>query len=124
MHTYSTVSIREKRQKQKKHLVPPSLGVGTEIKLGPGRKENLAGFGIHIAVRQGEGKRGGSTHDGTGRSVLGSVARALELVGGSGPRDDATKMGAHGVQTVALNGLVILDDNVAVRQERSEEKRR
>jgi hypothetical protein len=69
-------------------------------------------------VGQSEGKRGGSTHDGTGRSVLGSVARALELVGGSGPRDDATQMGAHSVQTVALNGLVILDDNVAVMRER------
>jgi hypothetical protein len=73
-------------------------------------------------VRQSEGKRSGSTHDGTGRSVLGSVARALELVGGSGPRDDATEMGAHGVQTVALNGLVILDDNVAVRNRREERR--
>jgi hypothetical protein len=100
------------------NLVPPSLGVGTEIKLGPGRKENLARLGIDIAVGQGEGKRGGSTHDGTGGSVLGSVARALELVGGRRPRDDATKMGAHGVQTVALNGLVILHDNVAERERR------
>jgi hypothetical protein len=67
-------------------------------------------------VSKGERKRGGSTHNGTGRSVLGSVARALELVGGSRPWDDATKMGAHCVQTVALDTLVFLDDNVAARK--------
>lgn len=63
---------------------------------------------------KGEGKRGGTADDGTGGGVLGSVAGAHELVVGSGPRDDAAKVGADGVEAVGLKGLVVLDDEVAV----------
>ena len=41
-----------------------------------------------------ERKRGRSTNDVSIRGVLGSVARAHELVVGSGPWDDATQVSA------------------------------
>mmetsp|Transcript_2988 Transcript_2988/g.8669 ORF Transcript_2988/g.8669 Transcript_2988/m.8669 type:complete len:226 (+) Transcript_2988:172-849(+) len=93
-------------------LVPPALSIGTEIGLGPGREHDLAILG-HIAVGKGEGKGSGAANDGTGGGVLGSMAGAHELVVGGGPRDDAAKVGADGVEAVGLKGLVVLDDKVS-----------
>ena len=76
-------------------LVPPSLGIGTKVKLGPRQKENISSILFDIAMGKSEGERGGSTDDDSRGIVLGSVARALELVGGSRPRDNAAKMSAH-----------------------------
>jgi len=92
-------------------LVPPALGIGTEIDLGPGGEHDLSVVG-NVAVGKSKGKRGGSTNDGAGGGVLRSVARAHELVVGGRPRDDAAKMGAYGVKAVRLKSLVILDDEV------------
>ena len=94
-------------------LVPPAGSVGTEVGLGPGGEHDLAILG-NVAVGKGEGKGGGTADDGTGGGVLGSVAGAHELVVGSGPRDDAAKVGADSVEAVGLKGLVVLDDKVTV----------
>jgi hypothetical protein len=93
-------------------LIPPSLASGTEIILGPVGKEDFA-IVRHIAVRQCQGQRSRSTDDGAIGSVLGSVARAHELVGGSGPRNDTTQMSAHGVQTVIFKRFVLLNNQVS-----------
>ena len=98
-------------------LVPPALSVGAEVGLGPGGEHDLAVLG-HVAVGKGEGKGSGAANDGTGGGVLGSVAGAHELVVGGGPRDDAAKVGADGVEAVGLKGLVILDDKVTVGAEK------
>lgn len=98
-------------------LVPPALSVGAEVGLGPGREHDLAVLG-HVTVGKGEGKGSGAANDGTGGGVLGSVAGAHELVVGSGPRDDAAKVGADGVEAVGLKGFVILDDKVTVGAEK------
>ena len=99
-------------------LVPPALGVGTEVNFCPGGEDDLSRLGIDITVGKGKWKRGGSTDDGTSGGVLGSVAWALELVGGGRPWDNATQMSAHSVKTVRLKCLVFLDDQVAVRRKR------
>jgi len=65
-------------------------------------------------VGKGKWKRSRSTNDGTIGCVLGSVARAHELVGGYRPWDDASQVSAHGVKTVRFEALVILDDKVSV----------
>lgn len=75
-------------------LVPPSLGSSTEVILGPWGEKDLAIFG-NIAVGKSERKRGRSTNDGSGRSVLGSVARAHEFVLGSRPWNDTSQVSAH-----------------------------
>ena len=95
-------------------LVPPAGSVSTEVGLSPGGEHDLAILG-DVAVGKGEGKGGGAADDGTGGGVLGSVAGAHELVVGSGPRDDAAKVGADGVEAVGLEGLVVLDDKVTVQ---------
>lgn len=48
----------------------------------------------------------------TGLVVLGAVAGADELVLGLVPGDDATQVGAHGVEAVVLDALVLLHDQV------------
>ena len=92
-------------------LVPPTLRVGTEINLGPGREHDLAIVG-DIAMRESKGKRGRSANDGTCGGVLRSMAGAHELVVGCRPWDDATKMGAYGIKTVGLKSPVIFHDKV------------
>ena len=67
---------------------------------------------------KGKGEGCGATDDVAIRGILGAMARAHELVVGSRPRNDATKMGAHSVQAVCLKGLVLLDDEVAVEKAR------
>jgi hypothetical protein len=74
-------------------LVPPSLRIGTEINFSPGAKDNLATF-VSITVGKCQWKWCGSTHNGTGRRVLGTVARAHELVVGGRPRNDTSQVGA------------------------------
>jgi len=96
-------------------LVPPSLSSGTEVSLSPGAEHNLSII-TSITVRKSKGKRGRSTDDMTIRGVLRPVARAHELVVGSGPRDNATQMSAHGVKTVRFKCLVVLDNQVSVRK--------
>lgn len=63
-----------------------------------------------------EGERQGSrsTDDGAVGGVLRAVAGAHELVVGGRPGDDAAQVRAHGVEAVGLEGLVFLDDEVAV----------
>jgi len=94
-----------------RRLVPPSLSASSEIVFRPRREKDLSVFG-GVAVGKSKGKRGRSTNNVSIRSVLGSVARAHELVVGGGPWDNATQVGADGVKTVAFEGLVILDNKV------------
>ena len=68
-----------------------------------------------------EGKRGRSTNNVTIGSVLGSVARAHELVLGGRPRDNATQVRADSVQTILLESLVFLDNKVT--DEKDERKK-
>jgi len=92
-------------------LVPPSLSSGSEVLFRPGGEEDLAVL-AGVAVRKSKGKRSRSTNDVSIGGVLGTVARAHELVVGGGPWDDATQVGADGIETVALERLVILDNKV------------
>ena len=71
---------------------------------------------VNIAVGKGKGKRGRSTNNGSGWGVLGSVAWALEFVGGGRPWDNTSQVSAHSVESVALKCLVFLDDQVAVKR--------
>mmetsp|Transcript_2302 Transcript_2302/g.6074 ORF Transcript_2302/g.6074 Transcript_2302/m.6074 type:complete len:232 (-) Transcript_2302:62-757(-) len=96
---------------QRKGLVPPSLASSPEVILSPGREENLAVISS-VAVREGEGKRGRATDDSTSGSILGAVAGAHELVVGSRPRDNASKVRAHGVKAIRLKSLVFLHNEV------------
>jgi hypothetical protein len=64
-----------------------------------------------------ERKRSRSTNDSTIGGILGSMARAHEFVVGSRPRNNATQVRAHSVQTVAFEGLVFLDDKVAAKKD-------
>merc|ERR1719183_1133910 len=102
---------------------PPKqpLSVGAEVGLGPGGEHDLAVLG-HVTVGKGEGKGSGAANDGTGGGVLGSVAGAHELVVGGGPRDDAAKVGADGVEalgegavTDGLLGKVVLGEKVVTK---------
>jgi len=63
-------------------------------------------------VGEGEREGSGTTDLKTVGVVLGTVARALELVLRGYPRHDATKMGADGVEAELLDGVVGLDDEV------------
>jgi hypothetical protein len=63
-------------------------------------------------VGKGEGEGGRSTNNLALGVVLGSMARALELVLSSDPRDDAAKMGADGIDSEVLNGTIGTDDEV------------
>jgi len=76
------------------YLVPPSLPSGTEVIFCPGGEKDLSGV-IHFAMGKGKRKRSRSTNDVAVGGVLGSVARAHELVVGSRPWNDTSKMGAH-----------------------------
>mmetsp|Transcript_13378 Transcript_13378/g.37667 ORF Transcript_13378/g.37667 Transcript_13378/m.37667 type:complete len:219 (-) Transcript_13378:442-1098(-) len=92
-------------------LVPPSLASGSEIILRPWGEGDLSIFS-GVAVGKSKGKRGRSTNDVSIRGILGSVARAHELVVGGRPWDDATQVSADGVKSVVFKGLVILDNKV------------
>merc|ERR1719203_602219 len=93
------------------NLSPPGLSVGTEVSLSPGAEKDGSGL-IGITVGKSKGKGGGSTNDSASGGVLRSMARAHELVVGGRPRDDASQVGAHGVEAVGLKGSIILDDKV------------
>ncbi len=58
-------------------------------------------------------KRGGSTYNGSGRGILRSVTGAHELIVRGGPGYNTSQMGAHGVKSVTLEGLVLLYDEVS-----------
>ena len=75
-------------------LVPPSLSTSTEIFLGPGAEDNLSTFFISITMGKSKWKRSRPTNDCTLWGILRSVARALELVGGSRPWDDTSQVSA------------------------------
>jgi hypothetical protein len=98
----------------KTNLVPPSLCVGAEIKLRPGREENLSVFS-NVTVSKGERKRGWSTDNSTSGCVLGSVAWALELIGGRRPWNNTSQVSAHCVKTIALECLVLLNNQITVK---------
>lgn len=59
-----------------------------------------------------KGERGGATDDLSGSIILRTVARADELLLGLVPWYDAPQVCAYGVQGIALDGLVLLDDEV------------
>ena len=77
------------------NLVPPSLFASTEVLLSPGGEEDLSRFIVNITVGKGQRKRSRSTNNGPVGGVLRSVAGAQELVGSSGPGDDATQVSAY-----------------------------
>ena len=82
-----------RRSTQANRLVPPSLSSGSEIIFGPGGEGDLSVLG-GITVGKGKGKRGRSTDNVSIRGVLGSVARAHELVVGGGPWDNTSQVSA------------------------------
>jgi len=92
-------------------LVPPSLSTGTEISLSPCAKGDLSIDVVAVGKSKGEWCR--STDNGSGGGVLRSVAWAHEFVVGGRPWDDASQMCADSVKSVALDGLVFLDDDVS-----------
>ena len=71
-------------------LGPPSLFASTEIGFGPLRQLDHVVFGINVTMSKGKRKWSRSTDYVTIRSVLRSMARALELVPFRIPRDHAT----------------------------------
>jgi hypothetical protein len=75
-------------------LVPPSLSTSTEIVLGPWAEDNLSTFLISITMGKSKWKRSRSTNNCTFWGILRSVTRALELVGGSRPWDNTSKVSA------------------------------
>ena len=87
-----------------------SVRTGAEVGLGPGRERHLAVSVVHVSERERE--RGRAAHDLALVVVLRAVARAHELVLGLVPRHDAAKVGAHSVEAVGLNRLVLLHDQV------------
>jgi hypothetical protein len=99
-----------------KHLIPPSLCVSTEVSLRPGAEKDLSGCLISIDVSQGKRKRGRSTDNGTSGGVLRSMAGAHELVLGSSPGYNATQVSAYSVQTICLESLIILHNQVTVNR--------
>jgi hypothetical protein len=96
----------------KTNLVPPSLSVGAEIKLRPGGEDNLSIL-ANVTVSKGERKRGWPTDNSAGRGVLRSVAWALELIRGSRPWNNTSQVSAHSVETIALECLVLLNNQIA-----------
>lgn len=67
----------------------------------------------NVAVGESKGKRGGTADLLALGVVLRTVAWAHELVLGVVPGDDASQMGAHGVDTVLLNAAVTSDHKVS-----------
>ena len=61
---------------------------------------------------EGQGKRSRTANHLPVGVVLGAVARALELVLGLVPRDDAAQVRAHSVQPEVREGTILLDDQV------------
>ena len=61
---------------------------------------------------EGQGKRSRTANHLPGGVVLGAVARALELVLGLVPRDDAAQVRANSVQPEVREGTILLDDQV------------
>jgi len=59
-------------------------------------------------VSKGERARSRSANNMTISSVLRTVARTLEFVVISYPWNDATKVGAHGIETVTVEGSSII----------------
>ena len=102
------------------YLVPPSLSSGTEIIFGPRRENDLIVVFSNITVCKSKWKRSWSTYNMTIRSILRSVAWAHEFVVGGRPWDDASQVCADSVKSVALDGLVFLDDDVTVDGKRVE----
>lgn len=60
-------------------LLPPGVEAGAEVGLGPGGEEHHVA-GVNGGVGEGEGEGGGAADDLALVIVLGTVARALELV--------------------------------------------
>lgn len=124
-------------------LVPPSLSTSTEIVLGPWAEDNLSTFLISITMGKSKWKRSRSTNNCTLWGILRSVARALELVGGSRPWDHTSQVSADyeieiksdtklagrtiffsqnhttrtSIQTVFFKSLVVLDNKVTKKIE-------
>lgn len=130
-------------------LVPPSLSTGTEISLSPCAKGDLSIDVVAVGKSKGEwcrstdngsgggvlfvaGKKqirvsemrieyiGQVRNDKYGLTHLRSVAWAHEFVVGGRPWDDASQVCADSVKSVALDGLVFLDDDVTVDGKRVE----
>ena len=92
-------------------LRPPGLAAVAEVRLRP-RREHDGVLLVNLDVRESKAERRGSTDLESGRVVLRAVARAHELVLRGVPRHDASQVRAHGVQSVLLDRLVLLDNQV------------
>lgn len=75
-----------------------------------GESDRVVAIDDDVRERQGERRRA-ANHLAL-RVVLGTVARALELVFSLVPRHDATEVRAHGVQAEVGQGAIRLDDEV------------
>ena len=81
--------------------LPPRVLAGAEVLLGPRAQCQVAVQGS--GVSQGQGKWSRATYNLAILIVLGSVARAAELVGSLVPRHHAAKVSAHGQKRKVLD---------------------
>ena len=81
--------------------LPPRVKASAEVLLSPWAQSQLAVHGG--GVSQGQGKWGRATHHLALLIVLGSMARAAELVGSLVPGHDAAKVSAHGQECEVLD---------------------
>lgn len=81
--------------------VPPRCLSCAEVFFLPALEDDVILF-VELYVFQCEREGSRSTYDCAGRGVLRPVARALELIFGLVPRDDATEMSADGVESKVL----------------------
>lgn len=91
-------------------LFPPWVLAGPEVGLDPRDEDDLAI--INVSMNQGQRQGSRSTDNLALVVVLGSMARAKELVLGGVKRHDAAKVGADRVDPVGGEGLVGLHDEV------------
>merc|ERR1712100_528813 len=89
---------------------PPGLITSSEVGLGPLAYEHVVV--LHADVGQGQRERGRATNHLAGGVVLTAMARAHELVGTTVPGNDATEVGADGVDAVAADGVLAFDDQI------------
>merc|ERR1712048_103928 len=76
--------------------LPPGLLAGPEVRLRPGGEDDRVAA-VDLGVGQGQGQRGGPADLHAREVVLGTVARALELVLRGVPRHDAAQVRADRV---------------------------
>lgn len=88
-------------QSSSQNSLPPRVKASAEVLLSPWAQSQLALQGG--GVSQGQGKWGRAAHHLAVLIVLGSMARAAELVGSLVPGHDAAKVSAHGQECEVLD---------------------